>query len=836
MRLRSISLVVLVVLSVVAPTVAAGTSGAGAKPAVDVTIRSTDIAEGDTYETGTDVDMTIDASVGDAAGEGTELSEVVVRVNGELAESIDVNGTSVTETVEPSLSNGENSVRVIVTDDAGAVNATTFTVRKDAEAPHVFLTSPYDTAPWKSIDDGTANGSRVTIAGNVIESTGVEKLRITRTFDGKHSTRVIRDVGENFSVEMLLGYAEDGNETNEFKLTATDEFGNVRVYAFEVAVEDRSAPSISVEPFPNETARNRVFLAGTVADDVRVRSANLTLRGPDGNVTGEETIAAERSRGLDPDRLSVSFNESLYTLYPGTYEATISVTDATGKTTTRTVELERVPQSERDVAPTIAVDRDRTVVLGDDRLFLAGTAFEGVTERLVVETRAAATGETVDYQIVHSGSRSQRVEFDREVAIVPNRTTVIVRATDAKGVEHAKEFVVDGAARETFVGDPGSGSDGDADGGDNGTDWPTVSVESLQDGRAGTASSAVTVRRAAAGTTVAVPANASRPVVATANVSVERLRIDAAADANLTATVVARERAGGALSGPDGATAAATVTVQHSVTDAVDGVTYDLSVRRPYLDAQGLDPANLTVYRLSDGNWSAVGTSVVDSDDARVRYRVDSPGLSVFSLSTDPALADATGNGTTGNGTAGNGTVANGTAGNGTVANGTSGNGTAANGTESGDGEPSGEATIFVSNVTVNRTAVAVNESVAVNVTLANSGDGNGTYTAGFQTLHDTNVSFVGTETVAVPAGEQRRVNFTTNFSTTGNHTVMVNGTRAGPVVVGGGGGLLSFLSVLSFLPLRLIGMGLGGLLGLGLVVVLLRFVLRKVGGESANG
>ncbi|WP_436932293.1 hypothetical protein [Halosimplex halobium] len=829
MRLRSLAVVAVVVLvSVVAATAAAGATADSAKPAVDITIRSTDIGDGDTYEAGTDVDMTIDASVGDRAVDGTELSEVVVRVNGELARSIDVNGTSVTETVEPSLSNGENSVRVIVTDDAGAVNATTFTVRKDSEAPHVYLTSPYDTAPWKSIDDGTANGSRVTIAGNVIESSGVEKLQITRTFDGKRSTRVLRDVGENFSVEMLLGYAESGNATNEFRLTAVDEFGNVRLYAFEIDVEDRRAPAISVEPFPNETARNKVHLAGTVADDVRVKSANLTLRGPDGNVTGEETIAAERSRALDPDRLSVSFNESLYTLYTGTYEATISVTDASGKTTTRTVAIERVPQSERDVAPTIAVDRDRTVVLGDERLFLAGAAFEGVTERLVVETRVAATGETVDYQVVHSGSRSQRVDFDREVAIDADRTTVIVRATDAKGVEHTEEFVVSGAARETFVGE--SETDADEDGG---TDWPSVSVESLQDGRAGTASSAVTVRRAAAGTTVAVPDNGSRPVVATANVSVERLRIDAAADTNLTATVVARERTGTALSGPDGATAAATVTVQHSVTDAVDGVTYDLSVRRPYLDAHGLDPGNLTVYRLSDGNWSAVGTTVVGSDDSRVRYRVDSPGLSVFSLSTDPAVAAANAtNGTAGNGTAGDRTVANGTT-NGTAANGTAapGNGTAP------DDEPSGEATIFVSNVTVNRTAVAVNESVAVNVTLANSGEGNGTYTAGLQTLHDTNVSFVARESVAVPAGEQRRVGFTTQFAAEGNHTVLVNGTRAGPVVVGGGGGLLSFLSVFSVLPLRLIGMGLGGLVGLGLVVVLLRFVLGKVGGgESANG
>jgi hypothetical protein len=114
---------------------------------------------------------------------------------------------------------------------------------------------------------------------------------------------------------------------------------------------------------------------------------------------------------------------------------------------------------------------------------------------------------------------------------------------------------------------------------------------------------------------------------------------------------------------------------------------------------------------------------------------------------TDPVPADA---GT--NETAENGTVANGTTGNGTVANGTAGNETAGNET-TGDSSD-GEATIIVSNVSLNRTAVAVNESVAVNVTLANQGDAEATYTAGLPTIPGMNVSTAGTESVAVPPGE----------------------------------------------------------------------------------
>ncbi|WP_459192693.1 hypothetical protein [Halosimplex sp. J119] len=819
MRLRSLSLVLVAVCAVAVP-LAAGSAGAAAaeKPTVDLSVGGTAISEGETYETRTDVGIRINASVGTDAAADTGLSEIVVRVGGERVRSIAVNGSSVSEQVAPDFSNGANSVRVIVTDDAGNVESTSFTVKKDAQAPHVYLTSPYETAPWKPIGDGTVNGSRATIEGNIIDDSAVEKIHISREFAGQKDTRVLHHVGENFSVEMDLGFTgEGGNGTNDFRITAVDEFGNVRIYTFSIDTTDERPPALSLEPFPNETTRNQVFLGGSVDDDVGIQKGTIEFSGPDGNDTESREISAPTESLLDRDRLSTTFNESFFMLYPGTYEATITVTDVTGKETSRTVTIERLSRSERDVAPEIAVDRDRTVVVASDRLFLSGVAFEGVTERLVVETRRADTGETLDYQVVHSGSRSDRVEFDREVAIGANRTDVIVRATDAKGVEHTSRFTVDGRTRETFVDE--SGDDGDAD-------WPRVTVEPLRDEREGTATSAVTVRGAAAGTTVSIPdADGPNAVVETANVSVETLSIDLATEANVTANVVARERAGTPLDAPEGSSSAATVTVQHSVADAaVDGVTLELSVRRSYLEAQGIDPANLTVYRRSGGNWSALATTA-SSNETHVGYEVDSPDLSVFSLATDPALASADGSETAPNGTETDGP------GDGAAADGE----TAPNGTDAEDPE----ANVVVHNVTVNRTAVAVNESVGVNVTLLNTGEGDGSYTPGLETVHGMNVSFVAKKSVAVPAGEQRQVAFTTRFATEGNHTVMVNGTQAGPVVVEGGGGLLSILSIfsfLSFLPLRLIGMAIGGIVGLLLVLVLLRFVLGKVGGGESTG
>jgi len=168
------------------------------------------------------------------------------------------------------------------------------------------------------------------------------------------------------------------------------------------------------------------------------------------------------------------------------------------------------------------------------------------------------------------------------------------------------------------------------------------------------------------------------------------------------------------------------------------------------------------------------------------------------------------------------------------------------NGTVAGNVTVEGTSAVAVTGTTVNRTAVGVNESVRVDVTLENTGTGSGTYVAGVQTFHRGNWTFVGKRSVTVPAGERRNVSFVTAFRQAGNHTVSVNGTQGGPVTVesGGGGGLLSsipFLSVFSFLgflPLDLIGMAVGGLVGLYVVLVLVTFVLRRIGGggESAGG
>lgn len=880
--LRSLLLVVLVAGSVLAapasaaPGLSIPDTGAGAAdavvtddpngtttastgatdPSVNVTVDSLSVNDGDRLEKGREVGITVDAAVGTAAANGTELAEVVVRVNGERARSFDVNGTTATESVRPSFDQGDNEVRVLVTDTAGAVNATRFTVFLDREAPHVYLTEPYRTDPYVAIHDGVVDGTAVTIAGGVADQSDVERVQVTHRYGPAHqNVTVFRDVEDNFSVDLTLGLTRNGSHANEFRVAAVDEFDNVRVYHFEINVTDAGPPVVDVDPYPNETRGNQFYFAGTVSDDVYIREASVTFRpvavsAPEANETDHESIVEERSYELDPDGRTATFNESFHPAHVGTYEMVVNATDVTGANVSRRYRIERLPYEPTDYRPTVAVDRERTVVLDDETLFVSGSAYDGVTRRLVVETRRRGSDDTVDYQVVHDGGDRDRIAFDREVAIGPGDTVVLVRATDPDGNEVTERFVVNGTARETFVteADEREGTDPDP--------WPLVTVTPLDDGRPATASSSVTVRRAVGNDTVAVPPVEGRQRVAgTANVSLDALDVDVAAPLNLTATVVVSERGDGPLQGPPGASVAGTVQVQHStIAGAVNGVSLAVSVAPAYLDRHGLDPGNLTVYRLSDGNWTDLDAELVAANGSTVRYRVASPGLSVFALAprgavaptdtgdaplTDADFPDGDGEGI------GDGGVLNGPAdglrvGNGTietfVANATE-PGNASGDTATGPGGATGASTaIQVTNVTLNRTAVGVNESFRVTAHLRNTGNSSGTFVTGLQTLEGFNRTFVTTREVSVPAGGERTVEYTHRFAERGNYTVSVNGTEAGPVVVSGGGGGL--LSVFAFLPLRLLGMVLGAVVGLVVVLVLVRFVLGRVGGgdEEASG
>ncbi|NHX40078.1 MULTISPECIES: cohesin domain-containing protein [Haloarcula] len=91
------------------------------------------------------------------------------------------------------------------------------------------------------------------------------------------------------------------------------------------------------------------------------------------------------------------------------------------------------------------------------------------------------------------------------------------------------------------------------------------------------------------------------------------------------------------------------------------------------------------------------------------------------------------------------------------------------------------EPSFSVINTSLNRTSVAPRQPVMVSGTIENAGDGDGTFEARVYnngTVTGTNAS------VEIPNGEQRQVNLTVRFNSSGVHAVKLNTTSVGNVTV----------------------------------------------------
>jgi len=233
------------------------------------------------------------------------------------------------------------------------------------------------------------------------------------------------------------------------------------------------------------------------------------------------------------------------------------------------------------------------------------------------------------------------------------------------------------------------------------------------------------------------------------------------------------------------------LTVVHDVADRdVAGVTLSIAVEHERLPADA-DPAAVSVFRRSDGAWTRLNTTRVDDPEVAgpYRYRADSPGLSRFAVAT----------------------ASNGTTGNATESTPTPTEVPTATPSEAESNVP--DDAVTVTNATANATSVEPGGSVTVSATVDNPGDAAVSYRAGLS----VNGTVVDTRTVTVPGGEDRSVALNWSANATGRQQLTVNGTAAGTVSVGEGGGLLaSVLGVFGFLPLGLFRMVLtylGGVL-----------------------
>lgn len=229
--------------------------------------------------------------------------------------------------------------------------------------------------------------------------------------------------------------------------------------------------------------------------------------------------------------------------------------------------------------------------------------------------------------------------------------------------------------------------------------------------------------------------------------------------------------------------------IAHEVPDAgFRSVTLRVGVGADRLDSLGATPEEVTILRQQGEEWQRLETRVLGRDDGTVQFRADAPGLSRFAVVVPAAGSESAGGATS-------------------TPTPTSDAGATPTPTPTPE-----DGSVVVSNATLNASAVEPGDVVLVNATVENRADGNTVYVAGLS----VNGSVVATESVTLPAGEQRSVAFRYVPDETGTYPVAVNGTTARELTVGGGGLLASVLgvfdpivgllgSVLGFLPTGLL-------------------------------
>jgi hypothetical protein len=91
------------------------------------------------------------------------------------------------------------------------------------------------------------------------------------------------------------------------------------------------------------------------------------------------------------------------------------------------------------------------------------------------------------------------------------------------------------------------------------------------------------------------------------------------------------------------------------------------------------------------------------------------------------------------------------------------------------------EPSFAIINTSLNRTSVTVGQSVMVSGTIENDGDEDGTFEA---RLYNNGTAIGSNATVEIPEGEERQVNLTARFNSSGVHAVKLNTTAVGNVTV----------------------------------------------------
>jgi hypothetical protein len=400
-----------------------GDGAAETSPSIDVTVDGTSVADGDArlVESDPTVGVTVDAN--------RSIREVSVRVDGTAVRRATPNATTFDDRFRVDVPSGEHALTVVVKTDH--VTTHRVTVTKDAERPYVRYTAPFETDEYAPPpESASVNRTRIVLAGNFTDVTGVEHFRINRTTtyevgsETKVDTEIVTasDLNGSFAQPLFLGVGR-----NEITARYYDRVGHVRVHRFEIVVEDTAPPTLSNLSAVRQSP-STLRIRGVATDNGQVRT--VTVRPADGS---SETGVIEPGLGR-PDRTRgrVTF-ETQRSLHAGSTAIVIEATDTAGNAVERTVTVRRT------VAPELRLDPTGTRFANASTVVVRGRATDGEIASATVETVDPASGEVVDIETVHEGGVVTDLRVERRLDAPEGRNaTVRLRVIDSAGTEHVR--------------------------------------------------------------------------------------------------------------------------------------------------------------------------------------------------------------------------------------------------------------------------------------------------------------------------------------------------------------------------------------------------------------
>lgn len=263
--------------------------------------------------------------------------------------------------------------------------------------------------------------------------------------------------------------------------------------------------------------------------------------------------------------------------------------------------------------------------------------------------------------------------------------------------------------------------------GDSGEGRPPDAPPGQSDGGQPSSVVDVTVQGAEAGDDVSIdvsPASVEDEAVAFEGISV---RVKRGGDFTMQVTN-SREALPGSpdFEPPAAAESLGRVRLEHSISnDEVEDVSFTFRVSKVRLESTDTDPETVTLYRYSEGGWTALSTDAVGETDSHYVFQADSPGMSEFAIGAqrpefDTYWADAV------------------------------------------------------------QASADPGEAVTVSGRVTNVGAADGVYEASLTVDGEV----VSTRTITIAAGGTRQVNFRTDFERSGTYAVAVDDVSAGSVTV----------------------------------------------------